>query len=152
MFERARPVHSSDRAAPQIAAQNVGLLEIRVLFGEFDCLKGNRAVFLYQYLTKRKLSQCYGRAVWGINCLRRLKHRDRGFELHSRHEPMCVYPVFVAFRRNDPRYNESYRPCIRLRNWNCGQGQINGWRTIIQFNSILIYWYANLTLRSQLQS
>jgi hypothetical protein len=31
----------------------------------------------------------------GMNCLRPLEHCDRGFESHSRHECVCVYPVCV---------------------------------------------------------
>jgi hypothetical protein len=32
-----------------------------------------------------------GRAVWGMNCLRSLKHCGRGFESHSRHGCLCAF-------------------------------------------------------------
>jgi hypothetical protein len=36
-----------------------------------------------------------GRAVWGVKCLRLLKHWTRGFESHWRHECLPAFIVFV---------------------------------------------------------
>jgi hypothetical protein len=54
-----------------------------------------------------------------MNWLRSLKHWDRGFEYHSRHEYLCVRlylclccPVYVAaMRRADRSSKESYSLC-----------------------------------------
>jgi hypothetical protein len=64
------------------------------------------------------------RSQWhDMNCLRPLKHWDRGFESHLRHGCLCVYSVFVlscvqvaALRRADPPSKESYQLCKRSRN------------------------------------
>jgi hypothetical protein len=37
------------------------------------------------------------RAVKGMNCLRSLKHWNRGFESHSRHTCLCAFILFVFF-------------------------------------------------------
>jgi hypothetical protein len=65
------------------------------------------------------------RGVKNENCLRPLKHWDRGFESHSRHGCLCAFilcfVLFCVWRANPP-FKESYRLCIGLRNWKSGQG------------------------------
>jgi hypothetical protein len=44
----------------------------------------------------RRIADHSGREVKGMNCLRPLKHWDRGFESHSRHECLYCMRLFCA--------------------------------------------------------
>jgi hypothetical protein len=60
-----------------------------------------------------------GRAVLGTKCLRPLKHWNRGFEFHSRHERQRLFYVSVVLYRQRPcdraypPSKESYQLSIR---------------------------------------
>jgi hypothetical protein len=65
-----------------------------------------------------------------MNCLQPLKHWNPRFETHWRHE--CLYALFCVMlscvyvevlRRAYPQSKESYRLCIRLRNWKAAETQ-----------------------------
>jgi hypothetical protein len=59
------------------------------------------------------------------------------FESHSRHGCLCSFILFMLFcvqiealRRADPPSKESYRLCIRLRNWKSSEGPTKGCKAI----------------------
>jgi hypothetical protein len=90
-------------------------------------------VIKYGYLNILPLS---GRAVYGMNHLRLLKHWDRGFKSHSRQECLCVFILclcchvyIAALRRADPPSKESYPLCTGLINWKNSRG-LKGCRAI----------------------
>jgi hypothetical protein len=77
-----------------------------------------------------------GRLAWGMNCLRPLKHWDRGIESHSRHG--CLFAFILCVGRSlatgwSPV--QGILPTVyRLRNWTSSQGPRKGCRAVIEWN------------------
>jgi hypothetical protein len=83
-----------------------------------------------------------GRAVYGMNCLRSLKHRDRSFESHSRYGYLRVFILqLAALRRADPPSKEPYRLYIRLRNWKRGQGPTKDCKATDEWINMINEWW-----------
>jgi hypothetical protein len=66
--------------------------------------------------------------------------------------PVCFYCVFVvscmqvaALHQADPPSEESYRLCIRSRNWRSGQGPTKSCRAIDRIESLLTPEFLSLT-------
>jgi hypothetical protein len=74
-----------------------------------------------------------GRTVWDMNCLRPLKHWDRGFESHSGHGSLCAFILCLCYPvyRKWPCGGLISRPrsptdWIRLVNWKESQNLKKG--------------------------